>query len=92
MLVQLTGFIRGPFLIEGILIGLSAALFTVFLLGLAYDSIIVKLSSTDVLKKMKIVLMSFSEFSNIVVIVFLILGIGIGIVGSSISMKKYLEV
>ena len=86
------GFIRGPFLIEGIIIGLSASLFTIVLLGLVYDSVIVKLSSTDVLKKMHIVLKSFNEFSNIIVIIFLVLGIGIGILGSSISMKKYLEV
>ena len=86
------GFIRGPFVVEGILIGLVAALITVLMVGLAYDFIINKIAQSDVLQRMSISLMSFSEIGSIIVIVFLCLGIGIGIIGSMVSMKKYLEV
>ena len=86
------GFIRGPFVVEGILIGLVAALITVLMVGLAYDFIIAKIAQSDVLQRMSISLMSFSQIGNIMIIVFLCLGIGIGIIGSMVSMKKYLEV
>lgn len=86
------GFIRGPFVVEGIIIGLVAALLTILMVGVAYDFIIEKMSQSDVLQKMSISLMTFSQLSRVIAIVFLALGIGIGVIGSSISMKKYLEV
>ena len=92
MLEQLIGFIRGPFVIEGILIGLVAAVLTILMVGAAYNFVIVKIAESDVLKKMSISLLHFSELSEVIAIVFLCLGIGIGIIGSAISMKKYLEV
>ena len=92
MLVQQIGFIRGPFVVEGIIIGLAAALLTILMVGVAYNFIIAKIAQSDVLQRMNIGLLQFSELSQVIAIVFLCLGIGIGIVGSSISMKKYLEV
>ena len=92
MLEQQTGFIRGPFVVEGIIIGLMAAVITIILVGASYDLIIEKIAQSDVLQKMNIVLMTFGDLSQVIAIVFLSLGIGIGIIGSSISMKKYLEV
>lgn len=92
MLVQQIGFIRGPFVVEGIIIGLVASLLTILILGVTYELIITKIAQSDVLQRMNIGLLSFGQLSQVVAIVFLILGIGIGIVGSSISMKKYLEV
>jgi len=37
-------------------------------------------------------LLTFSDMFNLLIIVYLVLGIGIGTIGSAISMKKYLEV
>ena len=85
-------FIRGPFVIEGIIIGLVAAVCTILVVGLAYNVIINKVAQSDVLQKIGIGLLNFSQISQVIVIVFLVLGIGLGILGSSISMKKYLEV
>ena len=86
------GFIRGPFVVEGIIIGLIAAVITILVVGFSYDLIIAKMSQSDVLERMSISLMTFSQLSKVIAIVFLSLGIGIGVIGSSISMKKYLEV
>ncbi len=86
------GFIRGPFVVEGIVIGLCAALITILMVGLSYSIIIEKMGNSGVLKQMSITLMSFSQIANTIAIVFLALGIGIGVIGSMVSMKKYLEV
>lgn len=85
-------FIRWPFIVEGILIGLIAALITLLFIGILYDIAIQKIESFNVLQKMGITLLGFVEIAKPVAIVYAILGIGIGIVGSSVSMKKYLEV
>ena len=37
-------------------------------------------------------LLNFSDMFNLILLVYLGLGIGIGVLGSSISMRKYLEV
>jgi cell division transport system permease protein len=86
------GFVRGPFIVEGILIGLVAAVITLVVIGLLYNNIALRLESSDVLAKMRISLLRFQDFYTYVIIVYGILGIGIGIIGSSISMKKYLSV
>ena len=85
-------FIRGPFIVEGIIIGIIAALITVCIVGLLYNVIIEKIESSMILQQMQVSLLQFQDLSRYILIVYGVLGIGIGIVGSSISMRKYLEV
>lgn len=85
-------FIRWPFIIEGIIIGIIAAIISLAVLGLAYNLIISKLGNSAVLAKIGMSLLSFANISTLLVIVYLVLGIGIGALGSTISMRKYLKV
>jgi len=85
-------FIRFPFVVEGIVIGLVAGAITILLLGLAYNAIMPAFANADISINMGIKIVSFAELFTSIVTVYLILGIGLGVVGSSISMKKYLEV
>ena len=85
-------FIRWPFIVEGIIIGVFAALITILILSGLYNFIINSIGTSDVLQKMGVNLLQFSDIINSIITVFLCLGIGIGAIGSSISMKKYLEV
>lgn len=86
------GFIRGPFMVEGIIIGIVSAILTLAVLGLTYNVVLGKVLESSLLKTMTISLLGFSDIFVLVLIVYLLLGIGIGILGSAISMKKYLEV
>ncbi len=86
------GFIRFPFIVEGIIIGIVAGAITIILLGLAYNGIMASVAGSDTLRLIGVNIVSFSDMFSLIVTVYLILGIGIGIIGSSISMKKYLEV
>ena len=45
-----------------------------------------------VIKKLDITFVTFKEMFNMIIIVYLLLGIGIGTTGSIMSMRKYLEV
>ena len=85
-------FIRWPFIVEGIIIGIVAALIAILIIGLAYNALVPNLLESDVVKKLEITFVSFSDMFNLIIIIYLALGIGIGEVGSMMSMKKYLEV
>lgn len=86
------GFIRMPFIVEGIIIGLIAAILTLVIVGLLYDVIIQNIEASKVLQQLGVTLLQFSELAKPITLVYAVLGIGLGIVGSSVSMKKYLEV
>lgn len=85
-------FIRGPFIVEGIIIGVISAIITLVILGLSYNAIINKIGTSAILQTVSIGLLSFTDMFYLILTVYLILGIGIGILGSSISMRKYLKV
>ena len=85
-------FIRTPFIIEGIIIGLIAGLISIVLVGGGYNYLANKLIQNQTVQDIGINVIPFAQMSTNVIIVYLVLGIGIGIIGSSISMRKYLEV
>ena len=51
-----------------------------------------QITKSNVFQKIGITLLQFAEIAKPVAIVYCILGIGVGIIGSSMSMRKYLEV
>ena len=85
-------FIRGPFIVEGVVIGIISALVSLLILGIVYKLMMNSIVDSNVFKFSSIVLYTFKEITGKVLIVYLLLGIGIGVLGSTISMKKYLEV
>ena len=82
-------FIRGPFLIQGIVAGISATLVTILIFAL----LTLFLNS-----KLEVLLPGFSLFnyflSNfwILLLIQLVVGIGLSTISSIIAMRKYLEV
>ena len=86
------GFIRWPFIVEGIIIGVISAMISIVLLGVSYNFAIDKLLDSSVATMVSFNLLTFSDMFALVLTVYLILGIGIGVIGSTISMRKYLEV
>jgi len=86
------GFIRTPFMIEGIIIGLVSGIISILVVGGGYNYIANALSTSETWRQLSINLLSCGEMFVQIVLVYMLLGVGIGIVGSSISMKKYLDV
>lgn len=85
-------FIRWPFVVEGMVIGILSAAISILIVGGGYKLIATKLLESSVIQNLGITLVSFADMFNMLVIVYLALGIGIGVLGSAISMRKYLEV
>lgn len=80
-------FISLPFVIEGIIIGLFASISAYFIEWYIY-SYIETMFTTDL---QMITIMQFSEISNLLLYGFLVVGVITGIIGSSISLSKYLR-
>ena len=85
-------FIRWPFIVEGIIIGIMAACLSILIIGGSYKIISTKLLESAIIQNLGITLVSFADMFTMLIIVYLLLGIGIGVIGSAISMRKYLEV
>lgn len=88
-------FIRWPFIVEGMIIGVLSALISIVLIGLSYNglgSATYNLFNPNGIATMNVSLLTFSDMITLIIIVYLALGIGIGALGSTISMRKYLDV
>ena len=86
-------FIRWPFIVEGIIIGVIAALIAIVIIGGGYNFLVQDvLLDNETVKTLEVTFVTFADMFNSMIIIYLILGMGIGVVGSSISMRKYLEV
>jgi len=85
-------FIRGPFIVEGIIIGILSGALSIVVVGGLYKIITDKLMMSEFMLTMNLSLLTFSDMFNLIVIVYTLLGIGIGVIGSTVSMRKYLKV
>ena len=86
------GFIRWPFIVEGIIIGVISALISVLILGGVYNFVASKIMEGAMTSLLNLNLLQFMDMFNMLLLVYLGIGIGIGAIGSVISMRKYLEV
>lgn len=85
-------FIRAPFVVEGIIIGTIASMLSVVLIGLAYNMISSRIVGSSLNNITGFNLLSFQDLFSLIIIVYALLGIGIGIIGSAMSMRRYLKV
>ena len=86
------GFIRWPFIVEGMIIGLIASAISIVIVGIAYSFVAKQLVNSQFMQVINMSLISFGDMFNSIILVYMLLGIGIGALGSVISMRKYLKV
>ena len=84
------GFIRCPFVVEGMTLGLTGAVAALGAEWLLYDAAAEKISQMDTLKMFKFV--PFTEMLVLLAAVFTGAGLFVGIVGGWISIRKFLKV
>ena len=85
-------FIRWPFIVVGIIIGIISGAISIIILGINYNLIANKILESQVVSAMSINLLTFADMFGLIVLVYTILGVGIGVLGSCISMRRYLKV
>ena len=79
------GFIKVPFIIESVIVSIIAVIVTLILFSLVYTPIIGTITY-------KFNFLTCNEILSSLTWILLLIGIGVGVVGSSISMNKYLDV
>ena len=84
-------FIRAPFIVEGIVIGIIAIALSTLSLGGIYK-LIYNACNNALMTNFGVKLLQFGDIFQSVILIYILLGIGIGVFGSILSMKKYLKV
>ena len=95
-------FIKGPFIVEGIFIGVISTVIVAILLSVLYQvvtiNIISELHATalktteESVVQTTVTLISLKDIMPTIAATFLVLSTTLGVLGSSISMRKYLDV
>ena len=85
-------FVKGPFLIEGMLIGLVGAAIPLIFLYFVYKNVVLLVLGQFQSLQSIIVFLSTGEIFRVLVPMSLIIGVGIGFIGSYISLRKHLKV
>ncbi len=85
-------FIRWPFIVEGMIIGIISSAISLVFVGGAYSVLAEQAVNAQFMKTIGMSLVSFKDMISSIIFVYMLLGIGIGALGSVISMRKYLKV
>lgn len=85
------GYIRGPFIIEGVFLGFIGAIISIVIVKYGYEYVFSIMSSKMYLLFTVYMIPPYALLKD-VVILFMTIGIGIGALGSIISMKRFLNV
>lgn len=84
-------FVRGPFIIEGIMLGILGSLIASGLLGAGY-LYSVRLVEDQMIGFMSLSLMPVGKVMSSLIVLLLIVGVVIGAIGSFISVRKFIKV
>lgn len=85
------GFIRWPFIVEGMIIGIFASIISIVIVGGAYSIIADKLLSSQFMQVINMSLVSFGDMFNSIIFVYMLLGIGIGALRKRNFYEKIFE-
>lgn len=85
-------FVRAPFVVEGIVIGAIGAAIPLGILYVLYEKVIVYIADKFTFIGSMMNFLSAEEMFGTLVPIALILGVGIGFIGSKITIRKHLKV
>lgn len=85
-------FVRAPFVVEGVLIGLIGSALPLLLLYFLYGRIVVYVADKFSFLSNMVDFIPVSQLFHVLIPVSLILGVGIGFVGSKMTIRKHLRV
>lgn len=85
-------FVQAPFYVEGIMIGLIGSILPMFILYVMYGRLIGFISEKFSFLNNLMTFLTIEEVFRTLVPVAIILGIGIGFVGSALTIRKHLKV
>lgn len=85
-------FIRAPFIVEGVVIGVIGACIPLVILIFSYSSIIHFINSKFGLISNWLTFLDATQIFRVLIPVCLLIGIGIGFIGSFVTVRKHLDI
>ena len=85
-------FVRAPFIIEGIIIGLIGSVIPLVLLFILYNKVVEYILTRFSMLNSVMTFLNVYQVFEVLVPVALVLGMGIGLFGSIITIRKHLKV
>lgn len=85
-------FIRAPFIVEGVVIGIIGASIPLVILIISYDSIINYINNKFNLLSGWLTFLEAAQIFRILIPVCLLIGIGVGFLGSFFTVRKHLNI
>ncbi len=83
-------FVRAPFVWGGVIVGSVSAFLATGLTYLIYTKI-VEIIGTDMMRILSMQIVPADELVKYILVIFLCLGISIGVIGSAISIRRFLD-
>ncbi|MDD6451282.1 MAG: FtsX-like permease family protein, partial [Lachnospiraceae bacterium] len=85
-------FVRAPFVVEGIVIGLVGSLIPLVILWFLYQNILIYIKNRFTFLSNLVNFVPEKEIFHFLIPVALLLGVGIGYIGSRVTLKRHLKV
>ncbi|MCR5368176.1 MULTISPECIES: permease-like cell division protein FtsX [Eubacterium] len=85
-------FVRAPFIVEGVIIGLVGSVIPLVLIYYAYDTVLKYVVGRLTLIKKLFEFVSLHDLFKVLVPATLLIGVGIGLLGSIFTTKKHLKI
>ncbi len=85
-------FVRAPFVLEGMMIGLIGALIPLYLIYYLYDYVLKMITTRFEMLSSMLSFLSLEEIFSVLMPVSILIGVGMGLLGSYITVRKYLKV
>ncbi len=85
-------FVRAPFVLEGIMIGLIGAVIPLALIYYLYDYVLNMLTTRFEMLSSMLSFLTVTEIFNVLVPLSVGMAVGMGFLGSFITVRKYLKV
>ena len=85
-------FVRAPFVLEGMMIGLIGALIPLWLIYYLYDYVLRMITTRFEMLSSMLSFLSLEEIFGVLMPVSILIGVGMGLLGSYITVRKYLKV
>ncbi len=85
-------FVKGPFLVEGLVIGGAGSIIPIFLLRALYDRVVAFITASFSILNRLLTFMPAEEIFKPLIPILLIIGLGIGFIGSYLTLHKHVRV
>ena len=85
-------FVRAPFVLEGIMIGLIGAVIPLALIYYLYDYVLNMLKTRFEMLSSMLSFLSVNEIFNVLAPMAILIAVGMGFLGSFVTVRKYLKV